>query len=165
MVDGETRAEQGWSQTTCHTLYQSMPIVRGHTSSMHRPERKWVGDYVWADCQPIKDNTLWYSEDKIGCTYAHTSCTSSPITIRPCASSLGDMPITAILTALLTARVPMALIALSSSDRREKGFTTREIAPSSILLMLSTSFKVLLMKPAAASIMATTSSLSVSASL
>ena len=59
----------------------------------------------------------------------------------------------------------MVLIALSNKERRAKGLTTREMAPSSILLILSTSFKVLLMNPAAASIIETTSSFSVSASL
>jgi hypothetical protein len=91
--------------------------------------------------------------------------TSSPIRTRPCASSLGDMPFTTTLTALETARFLIVLIALSSKERRAKGFTTKEMAPSSILLILSTSFRVLLMNPAAASIMETTSSFSVSASL
>lgn len=56
-------------------------------------------------------------------------------------------------------------MALSNKERKAKGFTTKEMAPSSILLILSTSFKVLLMNPAAASIMETTSSFSDSASL
>ena len=83
--------------------------------------------------------------------------TSSPITDCPLASSFGLRPLTTIRTDFVRANVRTALIADSIKETRGNARIIKDIDPSSIFDMLSTSFKVFPIKPAAASIIIMTS--------